>query len=352
MLRMGIDKYFSEKCKTLSLLAMVSVVYIHSNTLGTLHEASRWNVVLQRLITCQLPSFAVPFFFCLSGYWFARERENFFSLLNKKTKRLLVPYMAWAVIGACLSLPVFLVNNHYNSWPLLFRTVFDSPTWFGCVDRLLGLSNNGPVGNLALWYVRALLVFFLLAPFWWWLRRLSRWLPFVLGLGLVVACGETRIPFMEIRYASFGWILLGMFSLGIVDQGRRLPLPLTLISGCLWFGFSVVGALGHSIDYNIIPVCGIVFVWSAYDYICGGATSLSPVFHYVRNNTFWVYCMHGSIMGYFLSGIPFVLGKTDAVMFCVMLFSPWMAIAVCTTCAVLTKRYLPGVFTALSGGRG
>ena len=65
---MQITESLSHKIKVLSFWAMVTVLLVHSNTLGTFSEAASWNVFLQRLLTRRLSSWAVPFFFIVDAY--------------------------------------------------------------------------------------------------------------------------------------------------------------------------------------------------------------------------------------------------------------------------------------------
>ena len=60
----------SRKITVLSFLAMVSVVYIHHNAIGTF-EPAQWNAIIQGLLTRGISDWAVPFFFVVSGFWFA-----------------------------------------------------------------------------------------------------------------------------------------------------------------------------------------------------------------------------------------------------------------------------------------
>lgn len=84
----------SRKITVLSFLAMVSVVYIHHNAVGTF-EPARWNAIIQGFLTRGISDWAVPFFFMVSGFWFARSRYvedelgGYRKLILKRMKTLL-----------------------------------------------------------------------------------------------------------------------------------------------------------------------------------------------------------------------------------------------------------------------
>lgn len=84
---MQITESLSHKIKVLPFWAMISVLFIHSNTLGAFEVAS-WNVFLQRLLTRSLSSWAVPFFFMVSGFWFANGNYDGWSSFLQKSQNI------------------------------------------------------------------------------------------------------------------------------------------------------------------------------------------------------------------------------------------------------------------------
>ncbi len=144
-------QYLSAKCRWLSLLAAFAVVGIHSRTTEWTPGVVDWSSRLQNFCI-EHCSFAVPMFFMFSGYWFIKsyERYGFVQLLKKKFWSLYVPFVLWCVIG------------ELAVWPTSFWSDV-SPSW----GALLGapiLLTKGLSLAFHLWYVRALLIFFLLAP--------------------------------------------------------------------------------------------------------------------------------------------------------------------------------------------
>lgn len=63
---------FSQKATWLSVMAMASVVILHSTACLTVEKPAAWNVFVQYLVTRSFTYWAVPFFFAMSGFWFAR----------------------------------------------------------------------------------------------------------------------------------------------------------------------------------------------------------------------------------------------------------------------------------------
>lgn len=70
------DMALSKKVSFLSFVAMVAVVVIHCNTIGTLPEPSRWNLFFQTVFSRMGTAWAVPFFFAVSGFWANRSLRD------------------------------------------------------------------------------------------------------------------------------------------------------------------------------------------------------------------------------------------------------------------------------------
>ena len=339
----------SRKITVLSFLAMVSVVYIHHNAIGTF-EPAQWNAIIQGLLTRGISDWAVPFFFMVSGFWFARSsyvQENgggYRKLILRKIKTLLTPYLIWSVIGAILVMPLIVFNNHVNHLPIWNRTLFGASGLFGKANYLIGITSNGPAGNLALWYVRTLLIFFVLAPIWKVLYRLSRYLLVAAGLSLVLIAPDTWIPTTGLKTGSFGWLFLGM---GLsYEIAANVKLPRLVAGGCgiLWVGFALLKSTGMSFFPQLIPLFGILFMWSISDW----QISVRPSW---MKQTFWVYCLHGMLAEYFVGGGSYIFGKNDSTSLLLMLVAPWTNIAVCLIAAAMMKKVAPHLLEVLSGGR-
>lgn len=54
-----------------SFFAAILVVAIHANSLHWAESPSSWNITIHKCLCQGLNVWAVPFFFALSGFWFA-----------------------------------------------------------------------------------------------------------------------------------------------------------------------------------------------------------------------------------------------------------------------------------------
>lgn len=347
-----VNSALSRKIKVVSFIAMVAVVMIHSHALGTFENPSPWCIFLQTLLFRAITSWAVPFFFVVSGFFIAtsayfRHETGYKQLIERKMRTLLVPYLLWTIIGSAISVPLIMGNNYIMHRGLFERTFLANGFGWGAIDSFLGISSNGPSGNLALWYVRTLLIFFAFAPLWRFVLKLNKTLTAVCGLLLVVFCSSPWIPYTGLRYSSFGWLFLGV-SIGEFGAERvRLPRWLVVISGGVYIALSLYVASGGVDHFSMMPISGILFWWGLYDWLLLSDRALPSYF----SMSFWVYCLHGVITSWFLASTSYLLGKTDLVAMFASATSICGSLAICLTLGMAVKRYSPKAYTVLSGGR-
>ena len=342
------SKQLSRKITVLSFLAMIGVIYIHHNAVE--EGAATWNAVAQGFLACGLTAWAVPFFFVVSGFWFARGafmqgRQGYAQLWAKKARTLLVPYLLWAVIGAAIALPVLMFNNHVTHRPLFDRTFLGQDGLWEIVSALFGISRGAPSGDFALWYVRALLIFFCFAPFWRLIFKFRRQVFLALGLLLTLWNPDAGIPLLKINSSALGWFFFGMGAVDLIGENRRLPRGAAIACGVLWIALAFLDACGCAgWARRLNPFAGILFLWS----IAG----LDGLFRDFMKPTFWVYCLHMPLTAYSLSGPLFVFGKSDVSTFLIMLLMPWANLSFCLVAAHVVRRFSPRVYALLTGGRG
>lgn len=346
----------SQKCRWLSVVAMIAVIIIHCNSIGTFSEASWGNRFFQQAFSRVGTSWAVPMFFVISGYWASQslQKETYLQLIWKKVRGLLVPYICWAILGALIVLPLICFNNLVMHRALLERTVFvQSSVWDFC-DALLGINRGGPMGNLALWYVRTLMLLFLFLPIEHLVVSKLRWGALMISLILILVCPSYSIPVVSTECLGIGCFLLGMSLSELRLMKRRLPRFWTVgvvfvwfICVVLWTRFSILEQEPTIPFQHLIPLLGGLMWFGLYDWF-GERIRFSVL---LERKTFWVYCLHGVLVGYFVSGGYFILGKTNAVSIILALLSPVLVLAICLGGGIICERYLPRVYRVLVGGR-
>ena len=283
--------------------------------------------------------FAVPLFFLISGYLFAfsYKRYNYKDLLLRKFRSLYIPVICWGVISLALSWPISIYAHttppniiNYLSLPLLM---------------------NFRVGsNHHFWYVRNLLVLFILAPLVYRIAGNATVLVFVIGLTTVLSL---LFPALQIRFhllVTVNYFCIGCLMgcrkneckvprSGLVCGASSLLLVLILLRP--EFRETIVGSV-------LIPAVEVCWVWSLYDFIDGwyhlGKVKCASVL-------FFVYCMHNVALCWCggLWRVAFGVEQTSRFLGWVFLCgSFWLFVIF----ALAIRRRFGRVFDVLSGGRG
>lgn len=362
----------SKKIKILSFFSTISVIIIHTNYLELYptNSISWWVGNIIRYAQ----HWAVPFFFMISGFFFDRQfREErilgfYSSFVLKKMKSLVVPYLLWgAIYGTLLMTPLMIgVAWTHGSSDLLSKTVFSiSGTW-SKVDAILGIT-SGPL-NGALWYVRILILVFISAPLWIGLFRLSRWIGVVLGFTLILLSPlegtyseAFSLPFLGMFYFklnALGWIFLGMGMSQFNLEEKQVSQKVFFGFAFLWgiFSFLPLCWLMKGLDVPQVPIflhrlSPLVFVisyWYLGDKLSQRLPTKLPL---VFSLGFWIYCMHHPITGYMSAFYHLVFGHTLLADWFGQFTAFFAVFVICSWMGLIVKRFLPRLFTILSGGR-
>ena len=144
------DERLSNKFRWLSLIATWAVVCIHSRTDRWVVGVNDFAVRIERNVA-DIFHFAVPLFFVISGYLFVSsyQKHGWGDLVKRKFKSLYVPTLIWSIVGVLLCLPIRIYSHH------------DVPTLLEVCKLPLMVFRSEAVH---FWYVRALIVLFLVAP--------------------------------------------------------------------------------------------------------------------------------------------------------------------------------------------
>ena len=194
-----------------------------------------------RILTYKLGEAAVPTFFVISGYLFFYDFEqwNWTKWGNKLKRRigtLLVPYLLWMVVfffGLYLRSFALSEISAINFGTLKdsfdeaggFRLFYDRPV-MGNGMSLLGyvVPSDKPI-DVPLWYVRDLMILFILAPVIWGFLKIAR------QYGLIVLflayITDTAIPIngFSSSHAVHGWQSTGtIFRFSLKCSGNS-PIP-------------------------------------------------------------------------------------------------------------------------------
>lgn len=367
---MQVDCTFSQKMTVLSVWAMLSVIFIHSTAYLTMSNPAQWNVFGEVLITRSFTRWAVPFFFVVSGFWFGRGafiagRAGYGDVLQTKVKTLFVPYLCWCVIGFLVALPLIVGTNVLGGKGVWERTIIEIPGIWARVDAFFGVTNVGPKSNMPLWYVRCLLVMFILAPVWKLILKVPHGAIGLLILALFDVCVyPVPVPYLSVPTFAFAWFAIGLALAQFPVEAWRLSRLFMLNTLAVYSVGSVMIALIVSgylpiegalkrvaldrLEYAIVPIAGILFFWGLYDQLVFASSHVLP---WGLKQTFFIYCLHEVICEYLMAAAKFILGKTDAVTLCCSFTVPFISISFCVFFAMIIHRLSIRSYSIVCGGR-
>lgn len=351
----------SHKFRWLSFLACIGVILIHNRTYLTLPEASNLTLFIQRLGSEVLARFAVPCFFAVSGFWFARggyiRNEEWGAFALKKVRSLLVPYLLWAIIGVVLMSPRCMANNILTHRSIMERTLFAIPGTWEKINALFGITGAGPFGDMPLWYLKSLMALFLISPLFLLLRRFPAVMSWILGLVLIfVGNYIPSVSILSLSANSAGWFIVGIALAESGFHARPLGACWTVLAGLMWITISVVLVakmmgwicINTNLSVALAALCnlmGIVTFWGGCDYL------ISIKVPRVGTNLFWVYCFHQFVTSYCMAAISFIFGKSDSVALGVYIIGPFFYFLICYIVGKLLDRCFHTGFSVLNGGR-
>lgn len=323
---MNIEKKISDRIKVISFYAMLCVIGWHCFC------GSR----LERYV---IPLFywSVPWFFVVSGAFFALtvKQRSIRQIVRAKFRSLAVPYLVWSILGS---------------------VVLGNICGAGLADLFCFTSSRMyPVGNQALWYLRALIVFNVIGIVLWyslrWVGRYSCWLVSVMFICTAMIVNRYLIP-ISTGSSSF-YFAIGMLIPRVANLRVRGLLSFYLLIGALaakvsWFlcGYDFYSAGGNVLT-NLSTMLFIGAIWNGIDSlpnllgICVAESAVSSV-------SALCYFMHFPIARKIISYEIEACAYSRSLLFVInLLFLPVLFVLT----ALALKKYLPKVYCIVSGGR-
>ncbi len=205
------NKCISNRLKVLAIWAMLAVIWLHGYPLLNSPNAAKWNYLLQSFLWRHITTWAVPAFFIMSGYFLCWSlRNGYKAFYIKKLHQCLIPYCLWCCYGAIFLIPLKMIDNYRKGYSLLNDTVLESRRIVICINQFFAITYHTTSVNGPLWFLRTLIVFFLLAPLFYdiFYKRIP---PCVICLGSILGLViGTHVPYLCINIDHIAWFVFGI----------------------------------------------------------------------------------------------------------------------------------------------
>ena len=340
---MILSRYLSDKLTVLYTLLIIMVVYIHSYYPQSEHYPIA--DFLQKFIGTGLCSLANCLFFIISGYLFARNVTDSNSAVKKtlmRIKSLLPPYIIWNILFVFVYVVLDLIPGLSN---------FNNSS--GTIDQLKHQTLAKVLYNLfvspaafQLWFIRDLLVMFLVAPILCYVSRKSQMLAFMLALASTFIYG----------WLIYFWtgIILGVNRYNVENYYRDSWI--VIVTGLAYWGYafakSLWGVYLHSMPHALINLMSIYFVWAAYDLLSKGKIiSKNGIWKFICGYSFFIYCFHEPSLNIFKKLALAVCGINPWAIIIFYFINPILIIAIAVIIAKVLKKNAPNVYALFTGGR-
>lgn len=362
----------SRRITSLRFLLIVLVVFIHNNfTQGSIEEVAaggtyilfNQNLVgkwVQLFISDGIACAAVPLFFLFAAYLQAKKADSYGTLLRKKAKSLLVPYIIWISLYvfylAGLKLLVIKIAPGLIAKPEKNALSWTAADW---LQQTLGYraTANGmltfPWIAPHFWFIRDLIILTALSPV---LQFLARRFPAAfLGLVSVAFFVPLNVYFVRDSQALF------FYALGLLWGIHDIPLFEKIDQICIQGGvllFLMTFLLHHTLFktnvtmylFMIIFACVIMLRLSAF---IAANDRMRSAASYLAGFSFFLFAIHSPILNELLKRTWLRFFPMRNGFFCLFEYFGVSALTVIigTAAGIALKKICPPLFRLLTGGR-
>lgn len=322
---------------------MIMVVRIHAYY-STYPGVSSLDVFIFNFISGGYRGFAVPTFFCISGYLFARNITQVSDCrpkLKRKIKTLVIPYILWNLIFAMYYVAMDIIPgiSQFNNHPDAVTHLFHEPL----VDALSDLFIKPFAYQL--WFLRDLIAMFVFAPLLWWIANKRWWIALILSICIVPLHTHQIYFWMGIIIATQQWDI----------SSWRHPWWITTASIIFYLIYDTYRSLGNEVPKFvsvIMAFCGMYALWTTYDAISKGKCySSSGLWKHICGYSFFLYCFHEPALQILKKSFPVIFGHDNITLVILYFVIVWLLVAIGILVAKTLEKIAPRVYHILSGGR-
>lgn len=366
------SRFLSQKLRFYTFLSIALLLAVHGYNLHqtylqpftTVKENLTFTTFFEYFMANGVLRFRIPLLFIISGYIYAgKDDQPYSSLIKKRAKTLLVPYLIWSAVG-------LLITYLWQQYPVTAQAVLDAKLdqmgddrpyreigWTGIITRWL----LAPI-SFQLWFILALFLTNLIYPFIRWCLSHFALLWFIVTFLLWV---------FELGFFVFDGRGLFFFSLGVWLQKtnfnlEKKPKWLSLyIAWLVFVGFSVIKTfMAFELEpaekptfiiltflHNMAVLSGILAVWFGADSLVKWCIR-QHWFVWLSAFSFFIFGLHAPLVVYVTRLLHLFISDIPDYRLITYLLVPALVFFFCVGAGALVRKYLPGFYRLATGGRG
>lgn len=316
---------------------------------------------LDYLFARNICDIAVPLFFVISGYLFfinfnVLSFDRYISKLKTRCKTILIPYVIWNFLILLLYILVQNIAPAMNSGRNKLvedYTISDYLMSFWSMRYINVGGMSGPI-NTPLWFIRDLMVMFVLSPIFFLIIKYTKYFVVIMILCLYVSGIWVGIPGFETVSIAFFMLgaYLGMNKIDFSFYTRKVLWQMAVIY------FSIIGFLVFQMDESILfklqmekvtVIIGIILSSGVASFMIQRGKNPSI---FLTSSVFFLFASHCEILKIFVRLLSRLQIQSD-VFYCLCFFlCPAVTIILLLAVYRLISRYMPKISNVLSGSRG
>lgn len=338
------ESVFHNKVIWFSFVFSLLVIWVHAYNAELFLGGTEWVEPVSRLehwIGDGLAQVAVPGFFMISGYLFYRNfdlsrlREKW----NRRIRSVLVPYILWN----------FLYYLGYVAGSRLpwMRDVMDKDPVPFRLDMIVDAVINYRY-NYVFWYLFQLILLIILAPVLYRMLDGRRSRICFFAVLAVVLWLDIRLPLLNTDalcyYAAAATLALTGRDWVERCRGNILAGAVLLAAAAVVYNLGLRFAM--PVGFVLCRLLAVSGLWTAVP-----GERLPKAASFMENN-FFLYATHFGLVRFINKAAAEQFGAAAAAVPVVLyLLMPGIVLLVCSITARIMRRYTPGVWALLNGGR-
>ncbi|MBP7510152.1 MAG: acyltransferase [Prolixibacteraceae bacterium] len=355
------NKYQSDKLRTISFFLILLVVMVHSTNLSVRIDANFTtinkgvNSFFQNFISDGIAKIASPLFFAISGYLFflninEGKPAEFLEKYKKRFRTLVIPYLLWSIFGLIF---YFAIQSIPYFKPFFTRELIRDYSFSQVLTRIF----LQPI-PYQLWFIRDLTVLVLISPLIHWLLK---------NLRNLIVLFFLILWFLNFNYVIFDNRSILFFTSGAYFSVNRINphnfkvkhqhIYLTICWITLVLCKTILVHIGYSNNTLILILqrasilFGILTIWLLYDKLFKNTDLSKTRIYNLFQYTFFIYVFHEPTITIVKKSLYFFLGTTELSSFLIYLLAPTITLFFSIIVASYLKNIAPVLYKTITGKR-